>query len=86
MGWGSYPDVDAAAKIAQLLQDDGVFQGQQLLSPVKTREAMRRTSVSESDRVSFPASRLDMSCICSQIRYNCSGFENRWWPHAQAAH
>jgi hypothetical protein len=45
MGWGSYPDVDAAAKIAQLLQDDGVFQGQQLLSLVKTREAMRRTSV-----------------------------------------
>ena len=45
MGWGSYPDVDAAAKIAQLLQDDGAFQGQQLLSLAKTREAMRRTSV-----------------------------------------
>ncbi|NCF83845.1 MAG: hypothetical protein GWP74_19790 [Proteobacteria bacterium] len=45
MGWGSYPDVDAAAKIAQMLQDDGVFQGQQLLSLAKTQDAMRRTSV-----------------------------------------
>ena len=43
MGWGSYPDVDAAAKIAQLLQDDGVFQGQQLLSLAKTREAVSQT-------------------------------------------
>lgn len=45
MGWGSYPDVDAAAKIAQLLQDDGNFEGQQLLSLTKTREAMRRTGL-----------------------------------------
>jgi len=45
MGWGSYPDVDTAAKIAQLLQDDGMFNGQQLLSRTKTREAMRKTSV-----------------------------------------
>jgi CubicO group peptidase (beta-lactamase class C family) len=45
MGWGSYPDLDAAAKIAQLFQDDGMFEGQQLLSRVKTREAMRRTAV-----------------------------------------
>jgi CubicO group peptidase (beta-lactamase class C family) len=45
MGWGSYPDVDTAAKIAQLLQDDGVFNGQQLLSPTKVREALRRTNV-----------------------------------------
>jgi CubicO group peptidase (beta-lactamase class C family) len=44
MGWGSYPDVDAAAKVAQLLQDDGQFQGQQLLSLAKTREAMRKTA------------------------------------------
>lgn len=44
MGWGSYPDVDAAAKVAQLLQDDGMFNGEQLLSHTKTREAMRRTS------------------------------------------
>jgi hypothetical protein len=43
MGWGSYPDVDAAAKIAQLLQDNGMHEGQQLLSLTKTREAMRRT-------------------------------------------
>jgi len=43
MGWGSYPDLDAAAKIAQLLQDDGMHEGQQLLSVTKTREAMRRT-------------------------------------------
>jgi len=42
MGWGSYPDVDAAAKVAQLLQDDGAHGGRQLLSRTKTREAMRR--------------------------------------------
>ena len=44
MGWGAYPDMDAAAKIAQLLQDDGLYQGRQLLSRVKTREAMRRST------------------------------------------
>ncbi len=43
MGWGSYPDVDAAAKIAQLFQDDGLHNGQQLLSLSKTRETMRRS-------------------------------------------
>ncbi|MCG6921908.1 MAG: hypothetical protein LJF15_12615 [Acidobacteria bacterium] len=42
MGWGSYPDVDAAAKVAQLLQDEGVFQRRQLLSRAKVREALRR--------------------------------------------
>jgi len=42
MGWGGYPDVDAAAKVAQLLQDDGAHAGRQLLSRTKTREAMRR--------------------------------------------
>jgi hypothetical protein len=42
MGWGGYPDVDAAAKVAQLLQDGGAHAGRQLLSPTKTREAMRR--------------------------------------------
>lgn len=47
MGWGSYPDVDTAAKIAQLLQDDGAFNGQQLLSPTKVREALRQTNVSD---------------------------------------
>ncbi len=43
MGWGSYPDVDAAAKIAQLFQDNGMYDGRYLLSKAKTREAMRRT-------------------------------------------
>lgn len=42
MGWGSYPDVDAAAKVAQLLQDDGAHGGRPLLSRTRTREAMRR--------------------------------------------
>lgn len=42
MGWGSYPDVDATAKLAQLLQDDGRHGGRQLLSRAKVREAMRR--------------------------------------------
>jgi hypothetical protein len=43
MGWGSYPDVDAAAKVAQLLQDEGAFGGRQLLSRTKVREALRRS-------------------------------------------
>jgi len=43
MGWGSYPDVDAAAKLAQLLQDAGAHGGRQLLSRTRVREAMRRT-------------------------------------------
>lgn len=42
MGWGGYPEVDAAARVAQLLQDDGAHGGRQLLSRTKTREAMRR--------------------------------------------
>jgi CubicO group peptidase (beta-lactamase class C family) len=45
MGWGSYPDVDAAAKVAQLLQDEGAFRGRQLLSRSKVREALRRAGV-----------------------------------------
>jgi CubicO group peptidase (beta-lactamase class C family) len=43
MGWGSYPDVDAAAKVAQLLQNEGAHRGHQLLSRAKVREALRRT-------------------------------------------
>jgi hypothetical protein len=43
MGWGSYPDVDAAAKLAQLLQDDGAHGGRQLLSRTRVREALRRS-------------------------------------------
>ncbi len=46
MGWGIYPDVDAATKVARLLQNDGVHDGQQLLSRTKTREALRRTGQS----------------------------------------
>jgi hypothetical protein len=42
MAWGGYPDADAAAKMAQLLQDSGAHAGRQLLSRTKTREAMRR--------------------------------------------
>ena len=42
MGWGGYPDVDASAKVAQLLQDEGAHGGRQLPSRTKTREAMRR--------------------------------------------
>jgi hypothetical protein len=43
MGWGSYPDVDAAAKVGRLLQDEGAAGGRQLLSRVRVQEAMRRT-------------------------------------------
>ena len=43
MGWGSYPDVDAAAKVARLLQDEGAAGGRQLLSRARVREAMRRS-------------------------------------------
>ncbi|MFQ5792672.1 MAG: serine hydrolase, partial [Acidobacteriota bacterium] len=42
-GWGSYPNVDEAAKIAQLLQDEGWFEGRQLLSRNKVREALARS-------------------------------------------
>ncbi len=42
MGWGSYPDVDAAAKVARLLQDEGVAGERQLLSRARVREALRR--------------------------------------------
>jgi CubicO group peptidase (beta-lactamase class C family) len=45
MGWGSYPDVDAAAKVAQLLQDEGSHGGRQLLSRIKVREALRRAGI-----------------------------------------
>jgi hypothetical protein len=51
MGWGGYPDVDATAKVAQLLQDDGAHAGRQLLSRTKTREAMRR-----SGQAAYPTS------------------------------
>jgi CubicO group peptidase (beta-lactamase class C family) len=44
MGWGSYPTVHEAAKIAQLLQDKGVYRGQQLLNREKVREALFKTS------------------------------------------
>jgi CubicO group peptidase (beta-lactamase class C family) len=44
MGWGSYPTVCEAAKIAQLVHDEGEFQGVQLLNRNKVREALYRTS------------------------------------------
>jgi CubicO group peptidase (beta-lactamase class C family) len=40
MAWGSYPTVNEAAKIAQLLQDEGRLGGEQLLSAIKVREAL----------------------------------------------
>ncbi len=42
--FGSYPTADEMAKISQLLQDYGEYQGQQLLHPGKTQEALFRTS------------------------------------------
>jgi CubicO group peptidase (beta-lactamase class C family) len=42
--WGSYPTVGEAMKIAQLLQNDGRFEDQQLLSPSRVREALARSS------------------------------------------
>ena len=44
MGWGAYPTVCEAARIGQLLHDEGAFQGVQLLSRNKVREALYRTS------------------------------------------
>jgi hypothetical protein len=40
MAWGSYPTVNEAAKIAQLLQDEGRLGGEQLMSAIKVREAL----------------------------------------------
>jgi CubicO group peptidase (beta-lactamase class C family) len=44
MGWGSFPNVHEAAKIAQLIQDQGAYRGQQLLNRAKVREALFKTS------------------------------------------
>ena len=43
MGWGSYPTFQEAVKIARLLYDEGEFQGRQLLSRKRVREALSRT-------------------------------------------
>ncbi|MCP4214230.1 MAG: hypothetical protein GY765_06215 [bacterium] len=40
MGWGCYTTVDAALKIAKLLQDEGVYQGVRLVSGAKIRQAL----------------------------------------------
>lgn len=44
MGWGSYPNIIEAVKVARLLHNEGVFQGKQLLNRNKVREALYRTS------------------------------------------
>jgi CubicO group peptidase (beta-lactamase class C family) len=43
-GWGSFPTIQEAAKIAQLYQDLGAYRGQQLLHRQKIREALFKTS------------------------------------------
>lgn len=45
MSQGYYPTVDDLAKIARLLQDGGVHEGEPLLHPELTAEAMYRTDV-----------------------------------------
>ena len=56
MGVGAYPTVDDAAKIAQLFQDGGQYEGQQLLHLEKTLEALYRT-----DRTGLPTGKSFMS-------------------------
>lgn len=48
MGVGAYPAIDDTAKIAQLFQDGGRFEGQQLLHPAKTGEALYRAGLAGS--------------------------------------
>jgi CubicO group peptidase (beta-lactamase class C family) len=43
MGWGSYPTVLEAAKIGQLLHNEGKFNGQQILNEFRVKEALYRT-------------------------------------------
>lgn len=42
LGWGGYPTVDEAAKIACLLHQEGLFEGQQLLHGDLVRQALGR--------------------------------------------
>ncbi len=44
LGFGLYPTIDDAAKIATLLQNEGKHKGQQLLSRTKLDEALYRTA------------------------------------------
>ncbi len=44
MGWGSYPNVNEAARIGRLLHDEGEFHGTRLLNRNKVREALYRSS------------------------------------------
>jgi CubicO group peptidase (beta-lactamase class C family) len=44
-GYGLFPTVDDVAKVATLLQDGGLYQGQQLLHPKKLAEALYRTGI-----------------------------------------
>jgi CubicO group peptidase (beta-lactamase class C family) len=43
MGWGTYPTVDEATKIAVLLRNEGTHEGRQLLSRRRVREALGAT-------------------------------------------
>lgn len=44
LSYGAFPTLDEAAKIAILLENEGNYQGQQLLHKEKTREALGRAS------------------------------------------
>ena len=48
MGVGAYPTVDDAAKIAQLFQDGGHYEGQQLLHQAKSEAALYRSGLTGS--------------------------------------
>jgi len=43
MGWGSYPALHEAAKVAWLLRNEGAYQGRQLLAKKRVQEALGRT-------------------------------------------
>jgi hypothetical protein len=43
LGFGARPTLDQAAKLARLLADEGVHDGQQLVSRERTQEALGRT-------------------------------------------
>jgi CubicO group peptidase (beta-lactamase class C family) len=43
LGYGAWPTLDEAAKIAMLFSNEGIYRGQQLLNREKCREALGRT-------------------------------------------
>ena len=80
MGWGAYPTVDEAAKIAILFHNEGAHEGRQLLNRNKVREALGRTNKRgyySNENVYYDKSfwqlRVNLSAGCSFLVPNMLG-------------